>query len=114
MTPRQEPGSAAREVAEKIANEFNDHPYGVVYRIEALISERFREVGLEATTIMHKDLYWQAGEIERLNREIKEARAAALLEAAQIADDDDEGICNADAMCRCSSRIAAKIRGLSK
>lgn len=45
---------------------------------------------------------------------IEEARAEEREACAKIADEDDQGICTADAYCRCSPRIAEQIRGRGK
>lgn len=45
-----------------------------------------RDILSDLTTNMHKDIYWQAGEIQRLEEELKEARDHALEEAARLAE----------------------------
>lgn len=61
-------------------------PLHLMPEIESILRETVEEATLGATTMSHKDIYWQAGEISRLKDKVQKARSEAFEECARIAD----------------------------
>lgn len=78
--------------------------------LQAEIDQASREFGIKVTGDMHKDMYWQAGEIDRLTRALAQAKKEACEDAAKMAD----GFCYCDGTGldpECNGcRIAIKLR----